>query len=92
MNPLGYGTIAAKVLIYKWIETRPPVEQPALFNAYGSITFGAAANNLCMFSGAALMLCLAIGAIVGVLLYNHNEDTYTSVNAATDGMRPSTTN
>ena len=88
LNPLGAaGAVVIKAAVYAWIQSQPPDAAQRMNVQFGSITGGAAANNVCVLLSAAGPICLLIGAAVGVLLYNTYEtetdlDRSTAVDSA----------
>lgn len=78
-NPLGVLTIGMKVVAYQKIKAAPPEEQPRLWSAYGAMSWGAAANNLCVIAaiasgGVGAALCPAIGLVAGFGVWNSESE------------------
>lgn len=70
LNPLGLGTLLAKVIAWKSIQAAPERERPNLLKKYAALGQGAAANNLCVIAalvtgGTGGVLCPIIGWMVG---------------------------
>lgn len=72
-NPLGLATLGLKYIVYQHIQDAPLDRQPQLWQQYGAVGWGAAANNVCVLvgivtGGAGALACPLLGLGVGAAM------------------------
>lgn len=74
-NPMGLGGgLVLKVAGYVALKhTEPSPERTRWASRASAVQWGLAVNNVCLFSGAAMPFCQAIGVIAGALILNKSE-------------------
>jgi hypothetical protein len=74
LNPVGVaGAIVVKVAAMVYVGQLPEEDRAYPYSIVSSVWGGAAANNLCLLSGAG-PLCIVLGIVTGRYLWNTGEE------------------
>lgn len=74
LNPLGYATIPIRFALLAHADTKPAGERQQIRDTVETIGWGAAVNNLLVIAGATGFAPLAVGAAVGVALWQQGAE------------------
>ncbi len=86
-NPLGFGGgFVFKLAGYLALKnTAPSPERTKWANRAEAVQWGLATNNLCLFSGAAMPLCQAVGLVAGMVILSNREPVQLDTAEASEG-------